>query len=199
VYAHRDAAAHIERQVASWAERYERSEADLSASLAWPTVRFEGELSLDLGGREVRLIPSPGHAPGATCVFAPDLGVLFGGDMVVTGIPPSFKDGDNVTFEATLRGLAELDAEILVPGHGPIVRGRSAVRDAVLWLADYLARCRDHVAARLGAEPIEDIAAAATFEDFVGDHLPREQHRMPWRHEQTILTIAAQLEQGSAR
>jgi cyclase len=197
VYAQYEAAAHIERQVPSWAERYERPADELVASLAWPTVRFGDELDLDIGGRDVRLVPTPGHAPGAVCVFVPDRGVLFGGDMIVTGIPPSFKDGDNIAFEASLRRLADLNAATLVPGHGSIVRGQAEVRAAILWLADYLARCREHVAARIGVVPVETIVSEARFDEFIGGYLDRDRNRMLWRHEQTILTMAAQLEQTS--
>jgi glyoxylase-like metal-dependent hydrolase (beta-lactamase superfamily II) len=196
VYAHREVSDHITRQLPTWAERYGRTEDDIVASLAWPTVQFDETLDLDVGGREIRLISTPGHAPGAACVLVPDSKVLFGGDTVVTGIPPSFKDGDSGRLEATLRELAKLDVEVLVPGHGPVLTDRDAIRDAMVWGADYLARCRDHVAARLGREPIEAIVAAAPFETFIGDRLPPDRNRMPWRHEQTILMIATQMGGG---
>jgi glyoxylase-like metal-dependent hydrolase (beta-lactamase superfamily II) len=196
VYAHREVADHITRQLPAWAERYGRAEDDIVASLAWPTVQFDDTLTLDVGGREIRLIPTPGHAPGAACVLVPDSGVLFGGDTVVTGIPPSFKDGDSGRLETTLRELANLDVEVLVPGHGPILKGRSDIREAMLWSADYLGRCREHVASRLGRESVEDIVAAAPFETFIGDRLPADRNRMPWRHEQTILMIATHMGGG---
>ncbi len=193
VYAHQDAAAHIARQVPAWATRYERTETAIAESIAWPTVRFNEPLALDLGGREVVLLPTPGHAPGATCIHVPDVGVLFGGDTVVTGILPSFKDGDSGQMASTLRELASLAVETLVPGHGPVLRGRETIRDAMVWSADYLDRCRDHVSSMIGREPAEVIVAAAPFERFVGDRLPPDRHRMTWRHEQTILMIIDQL------
>lgn len=110
----------------------------------------------------------------------------------MTGILPSFKDGDSATFEATLRRLAGLDFELVVPGHGPIVRGRGAIREEIIWSADYLSRCREHVLARYRLEDDEAIVAAAEYERFVGDHLPRDAFQMVWRHEQTIRYILAE-------
>lgn len=186
------AAGHIRAQVPQWAERGETTPEDLLPTLGLPTVTFSGDVRLDLGGREVHIVSTPGHAPGAVSVLIPEEGILFGGDTVVTGIPPSFKDGDSATFEATLRRLADLDLELVVPGHGPLVRGRAAIRDAIVWGADYLARCREHVMVRYGRDDDEAIVAAAPYERFVGEHLPPDRLRMVWRHEQTIRYILAE-------
>jgi glyoxylase-like metal-dependent hydrolase (beta-lactamase superfamily II) len=184
---------HMRDQLDAWSQRTGEPRHELDARLGWPTLVFQGDFELDLGGRVVRVLDTPGHAPGAVSVHVPDCGVLFGGDTVVTGIPPSFKDGDSVILESTLRKLAPLDLEVLVPGHGPIVRGRTQVREAILWAADYLGRCRDHVQARLGVDEPELIVSSARFDAFIGDRLPADRHRMVWRHEQTIRQLIAEL------
>ena len=181
-------AEHMAVQLDDWAVRGQESRTSLEERLGWPTIMFEAGGELDLGGRRVQLIDTPGHAPGALCVLDPEAGILFGGDTVVTGIPPFFADGNSITLEATLRRLAKLDLRILVPGHGDIVRGRAAVRQAIEWEADYLARCREHVRARSG-DADESIVATATYDDFIGERLPRDQHRMEWRHQQAIRLI----------
>jgi glyoxylase-like metal-dependent hydrolase (beta-lactamase superfamily II) len=180
-----DISTHMAAQLDGWAERSGEERAELEARLGWPTVLFAAGGELDLGGRRVQLLDTPGHAPGALCVFDPEDGILFGGDTIVTGIPPYFKDGDSRVLEATLRRLAELDAELLIPGHGDLVHGRAAVRSAILWEADYIARCREHVLSRLG-EHLDAIVVDAPYDSYIGDHLERERHRMVWRHEQVI-------------
>jgi glyoxylase-like metal-dependent hydrolase (beta-lactamase superfamily II) len=187
------AAGHIRAQIPAWAERGETTPEALEPTLGLPTITFTGDVQLDLGGREVHILATPGHAPGAVSVLLPEAGILFGGDTVVTGIPPSFKDGDSATFERTLRRLALLDISLVVPGHGPIVDGRSAVREAILWGADYLGRCRDHVLSRYGQDDDESIVATAPYERFVGDRFAPDRFRMVWRHEQTIRYILAEL------
>ncbi len=182
---------HMRAQLDAWAERTGEGRTALEARFGWPTIIVDGETELDLGGRRIRLLDTPGHAPDALCVLDPDGGILFGGDTVVTAIPPAFSDGDSATLEKTLRKLVSLDAEILIPGHGDIVEGRAAVRDAISWSADYLARCRDHVAAHEQQDP-DVVVAAAPFGTFIGDHLPRHRHRMEWRHEQTVRMMIAE-------
>lgn len=193
ILAHVDAAAHILRQITTWAEAGGEPADGVASRLALPSLTFTSDLTLDLGEREVRVLVTPGHAPGAVCVFVPDARVLFGGDTVVTGIPPNFKDGDSRILESTLRRLAVLDAETLVPGHGPVVQGAAAVRAAILWAADYLARVRERVAARVGRDDVDAIVASVPFDTLIGDHLPKDRHRMEWRHEQTVRSILAEL------
>jgi glyoxylase-like metal-dependent hydrolase (beta-lactamase superfamily II) len=186
----------MREQLADWADRRGMSEAELDARLGWPTVIVKGEATIDLGGRTVRLLDTPGHAPDALCVLDPEHGVLFGGDTVVTAIPPAFTDGNGSTLERTLRWLAELEVETLIPGHGDVVHGREAVRDAIVWSADYLAACRSHVSRNAG-RPVDELVASAPFDDFIGDHLPRDRHRMEWRHAQTIRTIEAEMREAA--
>jgi glyoxylase-like metal-dependent hydrolase (beta-lactamase superfamily II) len=162
--------------------------------LGHPTIAARGELRVDLGGREVHILDTPGHAPGAVCVLLPEMGVLFGGDTVVTAIPPVFRDGRSTALEASLRLLAGLALEVLVPGHGDVVRGRSAVRSAIEWSADYLARVREHVSVRIDRRSPDEIVAAATFASFIGDRLPTDRDRMAWRHEQTVRCMIAEFQ-----
>lgn len=81
-------------------------------------------------------IPTPGHT-GGHCSYLVD-GVLVSGDALVTGHPVSTRRGPqllpgmfNHDQDACLRSLAALgmlDAEVLLPGHGPAWRG--SVREA---------------------------------------------------------------------
>ena len=190
ILARRGIARQMTEQLDAWAERSGEAPGSLAARLGWPTLVFDGEAAIDLGDRWVRLLDTPGHAPDALCVYDEAHGVLFGGDTVVTAILPAFSDGDGPTLERTLRTLARLDAEVLVPGHGVVVMGRDSVRTAIEWAADYLARCIAHVDAGRGSG-VEELVASADYERFVGDQLPRERNRMAWRHEQTIRTLCA--------
>ncbi len=189
------AADHIHVQLDEWAVRERTTPDELATRLGFPTITFRDDIELDLGGRPVQLLSTPGHAPGAISVYVPDAKVLFGGDTVVTGIPPTFKDGDSLTLEATLRQLADRDVETLIPGHGPLVNGRTAVRTAIIWQADCIARCREHVIAH-PEDDLEQLMASAPFERLIGDRLPASQHGMVWRHEQTMVNLLAERARG---
>jgi cyclase len=193
VFAHAATPDVIRRQLPAWAERAGETVEQTAARVVWPTVTFIGELRIDLGGRTVRCFPTPGHSEDSISLFVEDERVLFAGDTVVTGIIPAIGDGDGRTLEASLRGLAALDIEILVPGHGPIVRGREAARAWILWLAEYLAAVRAFARERLTCgDAAETIPDAADFARFVGDRLPAERHGMPRRHRATVARIVAE-------
>ncbi|WAL63906.1 MBL fold metallo-hydrolase [Amycolatopsis cynarae] len=93
---------------------------------------------LDLPGRPVP-VPTPGHTSGHSAYHLPELGAVVSGDALVTGHPTSpaagpqllmpFFSHDNTLAGASLDALAALDADLLLPGHGPLHRG--PVREAV--------------------------------------------------------------------
>ena len=77
---------------------------------------------IDVAGRDVRVLHTPGHAPGAVCLYVPSLGVVFTGDTLFHGGPGatgrSFSSRE--TLEASIRAtLFALPAETVVhTGHG---------------------------------------------------------------------------------
>jgi glyoxylase-like metal-dependent hydrolase (beta-lactamase superfamily II) len=87
---------------------------------------------LDLPGRPVP-VPTPGHTSGHTCYLLPDAGVIVTGDTLVTGHPTSGLTGPQLllpVFHHDLDGTVEaldtleaLNADLVLPGHGPLHRG----------------------------------------------------------------------------
>jgi glyoxylase-like metal-dependent hydrolase (beta-lactamase superfamily II) len=92
----------------------------------------EPGVPLDVPGGLVA-VPTPGHTPGHTAFLLPSAGVLFSGDTLVTGHPlsrvgsgpqklPSVFNADERATSVAVRGLAALPADVLVPGHGELIR-----------------------------------------------------------------------------
>ncbi|MFB1296063.1 MBL fold metallo-hydrolase [Mycobacterium sp. pW049] len=89
-----------------------------------------------------RVVPTPGHT-GGHCSYLVD-GVLVSGDALVTDHPvaprpgpqllPSVFNHDEAACTRSLEALGMLDAEVLLPGHGPVWRG--PVRDAAIKARD---------------------------------------------------------------
>ncbi len=81
-----------------------------------------GGLSLKVGPRlTVRLIPLPGHSPDGMGVYVEEERVLFSGDAF-TSLPVLMPDESD--FDAlvhSLKHIAQLQVEVLIPGHGDIV------------------------------------------------------------------------------
>ncbi|MFJ8596225.1 MBL fold metallo-hydrolase [Streptomyces sp. NPDC093598] len=104
----------------------------VSAAQAFPAAG-----ALDLPGRPVP-VHTPGHTDGHCAYHLPGTGVLISGDALVSGHPTSRLEGPQLLPDmfhreraralASLDVLAELEGELLLPGHGPVHRG--PVRDA---------------------------------------------------------------------
>ncbi len=79
-------------------------------------------VTIDVGGTSLQVLHTPGHAPGAVCLYAADLGCVFTGDTLFTGGPGatgrSFRD--RPTIEASIRAklLALPDETVVHTGHG---------------------------------------------------------------------------------
>jgi cyclase len=97
--------------------------------LALPDQTFAGELSLRVGGRELRLIEvGPAHTRGDTLVYAPAERVLFSGDILFAGAHPIAWAGPVSNWIAACDRILAMDVDVIVPGHGPL-SGLDAVRE----------------------------------------------------------------------
>jgi glyoxylase-like metal-dependent hydrolase (beta-lactamase superfamily II) len=86
------------------------------------TYQDGDEIAFD--GGVLRVIHTPGHESGHCCFYAPSHRWLFTGDHVVGQgtvviAPP---DGDMTAYIASLERLLALPANLLLGGHGPVVR-----------------------------------------------------------------------------
>lgn len=89
---------------------------------ARPTDTLSDGDVLRVGDTEVRVLHTPGHAPGAVCFHVPDLGVVFTGDTLFHGGPGATgrSHSDFPTIVASIRDrLLTLPADTVVhTGHG---------------------------------------------------------------------------------
>ncbi|MFG2136876.1 MBL fold metallo-hydrolase [Streptomyces sp. NPDC048650] len=89
--------------------------------LTAPTVTFTDELTLHVGDIEVRLLhPGVAHTPGDTVVWLPEQRIVFTGDLIFNGGTPFLFMGSLAGSLRSLDLLRSLDAETVVPGHGPV-------------------------------------------------------------------------------
>ena len=87
--------------------------------LTWPTIVFDGKLTVDLGNRKVEIWnPGRGHTQGDTVAWLPDDRILFAGDLVEYGATPYAGDAHFADWPKTLRALKALEPKKLVPGRG---------------------------------------------------------------------------------
>ncbi|MCZ3387337.1 MAG: MBL fold metallo-hydrolase [Actinomycetia bacterium] len=77
---------------------------------------------ISVAGIQLQVHHTPGHAPGAVCLYCPELGVLFSGDTLFSGGPGatgrSFSDFPTIVESIDML-IKELPADTLVhTGHG---------------------------------------------------------------------------------
>jgi glyoxylase-like metal-dependent hydrolase (beta-lactamase superfamily II) len=85
-----------------------------------PDRRFEGQLDLDVGGREVQLIEvGPAHTPGDAIAWIPDARIVFAGDIVFNGVLPIMWAGPVSNWIEALERIEALEPAVIVGGHGP--------------------------------------------------------------------------------
>jgi glyoxylase-like metal-dependent hydrolase (beta-lactamase superfamily II) len=97
---------------------------DVLASPVDPPDRtFTGAATLDLGDRLVDLRHvGRGHTDHDVVALVPDAKVVFAGDLIEEGAPPSFGDAYPLDWPATLGHLLDLASDgQVVPGHGEVV------------------------------------------------------------------------------
>lgn len=91
---------------------------------------FVNEGAMDVNGTELEIIHTPGHSPGSVSIYWPEKKALFPGDVIFeqalgrTDLP----GGKGEQLKESIRRLASLDVEILLPGHGNVVTGAENVR-----------------------------------------------------------------------
>jgi glyoxylase-like metal-dependent hydrolase (beta-lactamase superfamily II) len=125
--------------VLAWTLRITRNGAmrDVAAPHA---SSFEVDGPLDLPGRPTP-VPTRGHTSGHSAFMLGDVGAVAVGDELMTGhalsrrqgpqlLPPMFQHGGGDITRA-LDALAALDADLVLPGHGPAHHGPIAEAVAV--------------------------------------------------------------------
>lgn len=106
-----------------------------------PGATFASELTLWVGGRTFIIThPAPAHTDGDAYVYMPAFKVVFTGDLLYKGRIPWLGDGDSGGAIRALDELLALDAEVYIPGHGPV-----AYREDLLAYRGYLADLRGEV------------------------------------------------------
>ena len=95
-------------------------------SMTYPDWRWSQDLTdgdvLSVAGEEVRVLHTPGHAPGAMCLHVPALGAVFTGDTLFNGGPGatgrSFSDHPTIVASIRERLFPLGDGTVVHTGHG---------------------------------------------------------------------------------
>jgi len=128
-----------------------------------------GDKTLKIGGMEFQIkIVGPSHTPEDLVVYLPGEKVLFAGDLVFRSRIPYVGKADSQHWILALEKLLGFDADVIVPGHGPL--SHEARKDMQL-TRDYLRYLRASMGkAAANLEPFDEAYQATDWSEF--EHLP---------------------------
>jgi glyoxylase-like metal-dependent hydrolase (beta-lactamase superfamily II) len=132
-----------------------------------PDRTFDDRATVMVGDRPVELAyHGRGHTDGDISVHVADAGVLFAGDLLENGAPPSFGDSFPMDWPATVERLRPLVKGAVVPGHGK-VGDRRFLDDQIAAFTELAALARD---VHAGGLSIDEALAETHF----GPRTPRD-------------------------
>jgi cyclase len=123
----------------------------------YPTRTYRGALTLNLGGREVRLSSITGDASHSTMAFLPAERLLLAGDALVAPVTWTQQGYSISPWIDSLRRMAALHPRLIVPGHGPLMRDLDYLQLVLAYMESARAQVRAALAA--GAVTLDDVAA----------------------------------------
>ncbi len=93
------------------------------------TCPVEDGWQVDLGGRRLAALHTPGHSPGHLCWWEEERGTLYAGDLLYRGTLDMFyPTTDPAAFLASVRRVAALPIRALRPGHHGLDVGADLAR-----------------------------------------------------------------------
>ncbi|MBT5708694.1 MBL fold metallo-hydrolase [bacterium] len=97
-----------------------------------PTGLLEDGQQMNLGGRELTFLHTPGHSPGHLCIHEEETGFLVTGDLLYQGtLLAGLSDSNPAAFLESLTRMNQLDRITrLLPGHGRLTIDRTLLKEA---------------------------------------------------------------------
>lgn len=128
-----------------------------------PTLTVEKGMTLHRGKRTINILYlGRGNTRGDLIVHLPQEKILITGDLLVNPVPLSFGSylGDWVQ---TLKKLREMDADLIIPGHGPVQQNRKYLDLIVSLLESVLKQTQAAVKRGLSLEDTRKVVDLKSF------------------------------------
>ncbi len=127
-----------------------------------PTQTFRDRLTLHLGGKEIQILHvGRAHTRGDSIIFVPQDRIVYLSELYFAEQFLFINDGYGLDWLRALDTVAALDADIFVPGHGPIPADPRDTRQGLARFRQVLVDVRDAVQKEIARGATEDQAAAA--------------------------------------
>lgn len=119
----------------------------------YPDLTYRDTLDLEVGGLDLRLTHTKGETDDHTYTWVPERKVLCCGDLFIWASPnagnPQKVQRFPIEWARALRVMADLGAELMLPGHGVPVAGADRIRQALTDSAELLEHLHDETVAMM--------------------------------------------------
>jgi glyoxylase-like metal-dependent hydrolase (beta-lactamase superfamily II) len=127
-----------------------------------PNATFRDRMTLYLGGKEIQVLHfGNAHTKGDSVLFVPQDRIAYLSEVFFNEEFPNMGGGYGVSWVKALDGLRALDADIFIPGHGPIPDDPKQTRAALERARQILVDARDGIQNEIARGATEDQAVAA--------------------------------------
>ncbi|HMG42673.1 MAG TPA: MBL fold metallo-hydrolase [Acidimicrobiales bacterium] len=135
---------------------------------------------LEVGAFCFEVVATPGHTPDHVCLFEPQRGWLFAGDLYVDDrLDAQLPDVDGPCWIASLEHAISLGARVLFDGHGLVIHGQAAVREALDTKRIFLESVRDRTRREApDARSLPELTRRVFAADGPLDRLSRQEGRL---------------------
>jgi len=126
-----------------------------------PNQTFRDRMTLYLGGKEIQVLyVGRGHTRGDSIVFVPQDRIVYLSELYFADQFLFITDGYGLDWLRALEAIEALDADIFVPGHGPIPADPRETRQGVRRFRQMLIDVRDGVQKEIARGATEEEAVA---------------------------------------
>jgi glyoxylase-like metal-dependent hydrolase (beta-lactamase superfamily II) len=165
-------------EAASYLKERQAKEPDIFGQvvLAPPTLRFDGQMSIDGGDLTLELFPTPGHTPDHIAIYIPEIKLLLAADGAEVPFPFARTVEGLPLMRQSLARMAALDPAAALYCHAPVTIGPQLLYDNIAYFNRVEEHCRAALARGVPAKPDEgeDVAGLVglSFEEAIptGEH-----------------------------
>lgn len=127
-----------------------------------PNATYRDRMTLYLGGKEIRVLHfGAAHTKGDSILFVPQDRIVYMSEVFFNEEFPNMAGGYGVSWIRVLDAVRALDADIFIPGHGPIPDDPKQTRAALDRARQILVDARDGIQNAIARGATEDQAVAA--------------------------------------
>ena len=122
---------------------------NINEEFVYPNVEFTDRLEVTVQDQSFLIVFGSGHTEDTIWVYNPERKVLCCGDLFQWTAPnvgnPYKMQRFALENAQTLEEMAAIGADVLCPGHGPVIYGKDEIKKCLLTAARYLYVIQDHV------------------------------------------------------